>query len=362
MRCHALLTFVASLGALAAAALGPAAPKTETPDAAAPKTKAPPPDPADLYAQIADAYMKGDFGELEKALQAPPRILAKLSRARQADVTYVRQALAECRPPWWQGCKAGQKTPIQQVVWGRPLNATYDPAGKNSMQLRWAGREPVLTVAWASADMDSTAPAEYGFLKGDLANLGAWYNLGQCAASVAMPTQSMPDLSESTQLRLNLYLDFRGNVTGLYYASPPARRWGLHIYLAAFMEHYGKGPMAPPRRAVASWFLTEVLASPGKYPSLKLPETLAAEAAEEKLAVDLKFKIGRNTPWTVAEDKAFREAVKVFAAANDPQVLQTCKVALPNGLTYALLAGEDAPFSPKRDAWVKAQFDKAAAK
>jgi hypothetical protein len=42
------------------------------------------------------------------------------------------------------------------------------------------------------------------------------------------------------------------------------------------------------------------------------------------------------------------------------QIFQTARVALPNGQVYALLAEEDGPFRAKRDAWVKAQFDKVA--
>jgi hypothetical protein len=77
-------------------------------------------------------------------------------------------------------------------------------------------------------------------------------------------------------------------------------------------------------------------------------------SAEEKLAVDMKFKMTRKSTWTAAEDKVFREAVRAFAAANDLGVFQTAKVALPNGQVYALLAEEDGPFRAKRDAWVKA--------
>ena len=329
--------------------------------AEAPKTKPAASSPGDLYDRIAGAYMKGEWDQLEKELAASPKELAALSQAQQSDVAYVRQALAECRPAWWKQCKAGRKVLIRPTVWDRTLNATYDPNGKGGIELKTVGREQTLLISWDAGNMDNPDPAEYGFLKGDLAGLGVWHTLGIAATWAAMPAQALANLSEKDKLRLQLYWDFRGNVTGLYYGGPPARRRGLHIYLAAYMEKYGKGPMAASRRAVASMFLTQVLSSPAKYPSLKLPDTLAAESAEEKLAVYFKFKIGRKTYWTIAEDKAFREAVKAFAA-NDKEVLQAGKVTLPNGLVYALMAEDDASLRAKRDAWVKAQFDKAGAK
>jgi len=41
-------------------------------------------------------------------------------------------------------------------------------------------------------------------------------------------------------------------------------------------------------------------------------------------------------------------------------MFRTARVALPNGQVYALLAEEEGPFRVRRDAWVKAQFDKVA--
>ena len=71
---------------------------------------------------------------------------------------------------------------------------------------------------------------------------------------------------------------------------------------------------------------------------------------------------GRRSQWTLAEDKAFREAVKTFAAANGQKVFDSGKVTLPNNLVFALVPDEDNPYRPLRDTWLKAQFDKVAAK
>jgi hypothetical protein len=355
MKYRGIVVLAVCLG-IAAIALGAGGPKAKAP-ASAP---APAPESGDVYARLVRAYMDGDLEQVETELRSSAKEIARLAPPQQADVAYLRQAMAECRPPWWKGCKAGQKTIFQASVWGRPLNVIYEPSAKDGVGLKAAPGDRQATLSWNAAEMDSTQPAEYGYLKGDLNGLGVWSSLGMAAVWSALTPQMLSGLTEKDKLRLNLYLDFRGNVTGLCYGSPPARRWGLHIFLAAYLEKYGKGPMAASRRAVASMFLVEVLKDPSRYPSVKLPGALAAESAEEKLAADLKFKMTRKTAWTLAEEKAFREAVKAFAAANDLSVFQTAKVALPNGLGFALLAEEDGPFRAKRDAWVKAQFDKAA--
>jgi len=335
-------------GAIAAAAEAPKAPAAAT--------------AGDFHTRLVSAYMDGNRDELDKALAARPAELAGLTPGQRADVAYVRQAMAEARPPWWKSCKAGRRILFQPTVWGVTLNAVYDPAAKSGLEMKSGTPKPTFTFNWPAADMDSAEPGEYGFLKGDLAGLGIWQSMGMAAVWAGLPPQALVNLGEKDQLRLSLYAGFRGSLTALYCGAPPERRWGLHIFLAAYLPQYGKGPMAATRRAAAAMFLVEVLKSSAAYPSLKLPDTLAAEGAEEKLAAHFKFKIGRRTPWTIAEDKAFREAVKAFAAANGQKVFDSGKVTLPNNLVFALMPDEDNPYRPARDTWLKAQFDKVAAK
>lgn len=315
-----------------------------------------------LHARIVAAYMDGNWDQLQQDLRLPAKQFSDLNTAQRADVLYVRQAVADCCPPWWNECKAGQGIPLELSLWGRKFEARYDPAAKNNVEVSKTGRTQTLTLSWKAADMDNPEPAEHGFRKGDLANLGIWQTLGMGWVWLELPQQAMLNLGAKEKLRFQIYSDFWGNVTGLYYASPPARRWALDIFLAAYMEKYGQGPMAGSRRAVGAMFLAEVLLAPAKYPSLKLPQKLPAESAEEKLAVYFKPKVARKDSWSIAEDKTFRQAVKSFAAANGRQVFETGKVRLPNGLFFALQSEEDPPLRAKRDAWVKTRFDRAAAK
>jgi len=313
----------------------------------------------ELLARITAAYMDGNWEDLDKALAARPAEMARLSRAQRADVDYVRQALAECHPAWWNILKAGKKATFQPVVWGRTLNLTCDPDSKGATNFRFGDPKVDVTLGAMAAAVDSPDEGEYEYLKGDLAGTAVWQNLGSAAAfSVMTVKQAGSIIGEKDKLRLSLYADFRGNLTPLYYGTPPIRRWALHIFLAAYMPEYGKGQVAASRRAAAAMLLAEIMRSPSTYPSLPLPDTLEAQEAEAKLAVHYKFMISRKSAWTIAEDRAFRAAVKPFALANEQKVLDGGKVTLPNNLTFAMMPDEDTQFQAQRDKFIKAAFDK----
>jgi len=318
----------------------------------------------DLYARITAAYMDGNLEELAKAFSVRPVEMTKLSRTQRADVDYIRQAMAECCPAWWNTLKAGKKATVQAVLWGRTVNVTCDPDAKGQTQFKAGDPKVDLTVGAEVTALDSPDTGEYGFLRGDLAGLGLWQNLSGAAGLSNLTPKQMVIIGEKDQLRFGLYVAFRGNLGALYYGTPPIRRWGLHIYLAAYMPEFGQGDAAAARRAAAAMFLVEMLRSPSTYPSLPLPDSLAAEDAEAKLAVHYKFMIKRDSAWTIAEDKAFRAAVKAFASANELKVLEAGKVTLPNNLTFAMMPGDDKQLQAQRDKFIKTVFDKikAAAK
>ena len=137
-------------------------------------------------------------------------------------------------------------------------------------------------------------------------------------------------------------LDLRGNVTAMYYGSPRARRWTLFLSLLAWTDKKADQLTVGSRKAVGAMFLAEVLGNPTKYPALPLPKTLDAEGAEQKLAEYYSNWIGQQG-WSIAEDKAVREAIKKFAAANDANVFQTEAVTLPNKLIISVNPTADPP-------------------
>lgn len=317
-------------------------------------------DAGDLYARITDAYMTGKFDDLHGALREAGTRMKDLTAEQKTDVLYVRRALVECRPAWWARCKKGQNVRIRQGIWGKTVNMNYDPKGKGGVQMKTGRGGTAFTVSWKPDDMDSTARGMYGYLKGDMACVNIWSNLTTAKIWAGLSLQTLGRMDDRDKLRLNRYLSFRSNLTTLYHCTPPGRRYALHIYFASFYyDKWGKGPVSGARRAVCAMVMGEILKDPSRYPSLKLPRDLGADGAEEALGKHYKHAIKRSATWTIAEDRRFRESLKPFAAANGKSVFRTEKVTLPNKLVFAIDAKADEAYRPKRDAWVKRQFDKA---
>lgn len=310
-----------------------------------------------LYDRIISLYMNDKWGDLQQELASKTRELGGLTPVQKTDIAYIRQAVADGRPAWWNEAKAGQSFNFRPVVWGQPLFATFDPNGRG-MNINFEQDRAVVTFSWKIDEMDNTDHAEHGFSKGELSHLGVWMNMGGAHAWVNIPLQMQANMDEQRKAQLSRYLDFRSNITGAYYSAPRSRRWGLWLCLAAHMEKYSKMPTVMARKAEAAMFIAEVLSKPAKYPSIKLPDSLSAENAEEKLSLFLKDKIEKQA-WTFAEDKLIRDALRAFAAANDRTVVQTGTVRLPSGVLVSLDPVVDQANRLRRDAWTKAQYDKA---
>ncbi len=310
----------------------------------------------DLHARVTEAYMQGQWERLAEALSAPAADLAGLTPAGRKDIAYVRDAVKECRPPWWEKVKAGRRVPIRQALWGRRFQALYDPSGKKGMQMRQTAAGMEITLNWPADAMDSDGKGPYGFRAGDQACVTVWGNITMAAAWTSLPVRTLARMSEADKLRFNRYSAFWSNVTTLYYATPPGRRYGLHIYCAAFMDKYGKGPMAGARRVIGAHLMAELLADPSKYPSIPLPDRLGDEP-EKRFGVHLKMRSSRKGDWTIAEDRTYRESLAEWIKANGRRVLKTGVVTLPNKLTFHLDPDTDtAGHQPKRVAWLKARF------
>ncbi|MCX5677352.1 MAG: hypothetical protein NTX87_20400 [Planctomycetota bacterium] len=319
----------------------------------------------ELLARITSAYMGGNWEDLDAALAAAakPAEMKALSKAQKADIDYVRQAMAECRPAWWNSLKAGKKASFQVAVWGRAADVVCDPdAKKSTIQVPGGSAKPKLTLGSDLSTIDNPDHAEHGYTKGDLAGVGFWQSLGSVVGLAALPQRSIQGLlTDKDKLRLGIYLDFRGDLTTLYYGTPTVRQWGLWLYLAAYMEKYSKMEIVNSRKAAAAVLLAEVLKSPATYPFFALPDSLPDEGAEGKLALHFLSKLNRKKPWTLAGDNAFRAAVKAFALVNEQKAFDTGKVVLPGNQAIALMAADDAALQAQRDKFVKAAFDKIKA-
>ncbi|HOX06390.1 MAG TPA: hypothetical protein PK280_08315 [Planctomycetota bacterium] len=320
-----------------------------------------PPPEGGLYETVVRQYLSGQWDPLEELLKARAKEVDALPGAQGADVAYIRQSLAESHPAWWNQIKSGTgKVPFRPTVWGRAVDMTFDPAAKGGVQTTYVGNRAVVTVSWPAADMDNPAHAEHGFSKGELNNLSAFNTLGMAAFWSDLPMASVANLSEDRKTLLIRALEFNANLTGVHLGSPRARHWGLWLYMHSYLGKYAKMPTLNARKAIAAAFLIEVLSNPAKYPSIALPKTLEAENAEEKLALAVHEKIEKGA-WTLAEDRAIREAIKALREANPDVLKQGGSVTLPGGLAIDLDPQKDAPLRAKRDAWYKAQFDKTKA-
>jgi len=313
-------------------------------------------DAAGVYPQLVADYMAGKWDDVEAQLKTNAREIAALPPDLAADVRYIRLTLGQCHPEWWNRCKAGKKCSFMLAQWGRTCSTTFDPAVQG-IQFQSTGGRVALTLGWDVKDMDNPQEAEHGFTKGEINNLSVWATLGTGVAGSTLPGDLFGN-DEARKLLLNRYLDFRGDLSGTYYGTPRARRWGLWLYLAAFMDKYARMPTVMARQALGAMMVAEVAGHPELYPSIKLPKSAAAEGAEKEVALHIKDGIEHHA-WTLAEDRTLRAALKTFAEANEQVAARTGLVKLGNGLKVALDPARDAEIRRLRDAWVKAQLEKA---
>jgi hypothetical protein len=303
------------------------------------------------YESLVSQYMDGKWADLENDLKASARQTVALTPSQRADVEYIRQTLSECRPPWWMRCKAGKRTQIRQTIFNVPVVALYDPLQKGSMNVRFSENTRDFTLGWASADMDSPAPAEHGFTRGELNGASIWSTLGMSGAYAQVPFSGLMNLSMADKIKLTRDLDFRGSVAAAYYGNPRTRRWWFFLALHYYRPQYAPSPVVMSRRALGAMFVAEVLAHRAQYSSIKLPDTVDPKNAEQQLVMAVHNIIEKRA-WSFAEDRLIRSATRAFAIANQSVILTGGPVKLANGTQVSLDPKMDADLQIKRDAWL----------
>ena len=299
-------------------------------------------------------YMTGQFDELEETLRASD--LLTLKGQERADIAYIRKCIIEVRPTWWKKVKGDNKTPVHFLVFGRSVDATFDPKGKGGVSMTMTTSKMDMNISWAAGEMDSKDQAEHGFTKGDLNSLNVFSTLGYAAAYPSIPQSYMQDPSDAKKLLMFRMLDFQGDLGGTYYGSPRARQWGLWLYMHSYLDKYAKMQMLNSRKAVALAFMIEVISNPEKYPSIKLPAKVEADKTEEKLALAIHQPIEKKG-WTLAEDKSIRDALRTLASENPAPIMANGKIKLAAGLFIQLDPEQDSQMLAAREAWFKKQFE-----
>ena len=324
--------------------------------AAVPATASQPAVGSQLYADIVQKYLATDWEPLIADFPKRTRDIAAMTKDQQADITYIRQAIAEGRPSWWNTVKQNKKTQITTRLWQRSFTATWDPALKG-VQLTSTNGQITMAVNWPAADMDSPAPAEHGFTKGDLTCAEIWYTLETAQNFPAMSPLMTGQRTPEQKTRLDRYMAFRGTLAAAYYGTPRARRWAAFLSMDAYLEAHLNNEGFIPRRPVAAMLVAEIVSHPARYASLRIPKNVDASNAEAAMAVDFMRQFER-TSLTFSEDKALRDALKEFAAASTVAVHTSGKATLPNKLTISLNPADDGPTSAQRNAWLVEQLAK----
>jgi hypothetical protein len=289
-----------------------------------------------------------------------------LSKAQQEDIAYVAKAFAECRPDWWEQSKTGKKFQFRPVIWGRTIaSATFDPAGKPGSSMQTSGGKQSMTFSWKADELDSQeSPNDHsmtghGTKQGDMAEIGIWGTLSGAALMASIPIQTLGPIFQNPTDKeaFQRYELFQSQLAVVCHGSPRSRHAGMVIFFSGFMKKYGANPSATTRRAIGSMFLAELLADPAKWPSIRMPDSLPADNAEAVLGEHCIGQIDRN--WTLAEDRALREAALAYNKANGRDAMRTGKIVLPNKLATMLDVEKDAKTKAERDAWVMSRFEKA---
>lgn len=309
---------------------------------------------------IEHKYMEGQFEEAVTAIKEKTKELTGLNAAQAADLATIKQGLTECYPTWWKTIKTNHKKMVfKTAAFNHNLNCTYDPDITSSISLNLTAGQAYLTLNWPVGDIDSTEKAEHGFTKGDLANSNVWLVIGSGDAYGGVATAGA-NVEEMQKLPFARFVEFRGDVTSLYYATPRARRWVAFVGMISFEDKYKDQNTIGSRRALGAFVMTEVAGNPKKYPSLRLPLSVTGDNVEQELADHFSKLLEKGT-LTLTEDKSLREAVKAFAGGNYIEAYKNSSVMLPNKLQMALDIDTDKALQAKRNAWYKQQVEKANA-
>lgn len=327
---------------------------------AAAALRAAPAPSADVHSRALELYLNGKWDELSTFLNSNAGAVAKLPPPDKADVDYIRRSMLECKPAWWKQCKAGEKIHFRPLVWGHSIVAAYDAQPQTNIRLNFVNGAASAVFSWDAKEMDNPEPIkELPFTKGEKQGLDIWGLIGIADSDANIAPHFQLSMTDAQRAALNRFLDFRANITGTYYATPPARRLAIWLSISAWSHEYDQAPTMVSRRCVGILLVEEVLGHPEAFPSVPWPEMPPAEGAQSKMVWALQEWI-RNHPLPLAEDRAFRDAVKSFAAANasEPRFRQTGQITLPNGLSIALDPAADKPLETQRDAWIIAQYAK----
>ncbi len=309
------------------------------------------------YDDLVRSYLDCDWAKLTPMLGDSRRHMRGLKADQRADVLYIREALAECRPPWWKYCQSTRPTQFPASIWGKRFVANFKPADKGSVSGDVDGNRIAVTLSWDPSALASQEAIwgpvgeQYGIVRCHDAEFDVWRNLGYNYLLVTVPAPALVKMHTEQEFLYNHLQDFFARMTALYYSSPRARLAGL-IKGGLVLDAQGVAESTKRSHyAISVVVMNHVLEDPGKWPSFSLPLEKARKDPELTVVKYLLENLGEN--WTLAEDRALREIVGDFMRATGGHVYRTGgEVPLPNGHAIKLIRLEDTALQQRRDEWI----------
>ena len=316
-----------------------------------------PADPAQLYDELMKRYLAGQWETLPADIKAKEKEIATLPAEKIANLAYVKQAVEEGRPAWWQQIKSGTGVqPFKATLWKQEVNAVYASG---------PGRIPApaqaVSVQWPRAQMDSLdsmSLSEVGlslggnFHKGDGVDQLAWSYLAMGCLYQTAGAEKIKGLSGEQKTALDNYGGFLMGVTTGYYGTPQARRLVIVEALASFEEMNNDRPEWLGKRPIGSAILLEMSLNAGVHKTVRPIAVLGLDKAGIEVRENEEFRakpliLGMvGSRLTFEEDKAFREMFKFLGEKN--QDWQNTRIALPWDMAYDLDIPKDAPLGKER--------------
>jgi hypothetical protein len=321
-----------------------------------------------LYDDLVFRYLAGDWTTLTADLAAKQKEIAALAAGNRADLIYIQQTLAECRPPWWNLAKTGKASQFTTTVWKQSVTANYTSGpevkfngaavanGKLVFNLVWPAdimdsRDPISML-----DMALNIPGDHGFVRGDALASGIWSMLGASGLYAQMGPAKIQALTPDEKKNVDRYVAFVQDITSAYYAAPPARRLACIQGCASFETAMNDQIQWITRRPLGAALLIEFSQHRDRYNSVHIESILGIDKipnpadAECFLAKPLVLQL-LDAKLTLEEDRHLRDVIKTLAEVNPNW--NTTKLKLENNLQIDLDPGLDAPCAAARVAFLK---------
>jgi len=318
----------------------------------------------EYYEKVERAYMQGRWTELTAALKISGRYNARLTRQQRMNLVYMRRSAREFRPSWWEATKSSSNRSFRAQIWNRWFIANYMPSELLGLQAPVGARDGrlVVIVSWRPSMVDNPRPLSgalaerLGLRKGDLGEVVVWHELGHNYISSFLPIRHVMELYTNHGLLYRTLQEFYADLTAVYHASPHARRAALLIRLDEIEANRESEPHTRAALGVGSLLLSEFLSAPQKWPSLHFPPKVPPSEPERNTILYVYRTMDKS--WTLAEDRALRELVRKFTAAQGTLVLRKRgQVVLPNRLKFELMEPMDRKHQPQRDKWVSDRLE-----